>query len=172
MEQCFNLLHPQGYCGIIITRGIYTDLGTKQLREMLFSQANMTGLFCLENRQTIFEGVDSRLRFVILTFEKNKQTLSFTVEFMRHDVEELQRFPHQYSSVISVDLIGKLSPDYREVIEFKQDIDIPIAEKMSRFPPRGETIPDTGNLKLTSEFQMTNDSHLFKTEPAKGRLPL
>src|SRR5690606_11255237 len=28
------------------------------------------------------------------------------------------------------------------------------------------------NLALTREFDMTNDSHLFRTEPAKGRLPL
>lgn len=91
---------------------------------------------------------------------------------MRHIFEKLQRFFHQDSWVISVDLIGKLSPDSLSVIEFKQDIDIPIAEKMSRFPLLGETLPDTGNLKLTQELQMTNDSHLFKTEPAKGRLPL
>ena len=172
VEQCFNLLHPQGECGIVIPSGIYTDLGTKQLREMLFSQTNVTGLFCFENRKTIFEGVDSRFKFVILTFEKNKQTLSFPVEFMRHDVEELQRFPHKDSLVISVDLIRKLSPDSLSVMEFKQDIDIHIAEKMSRFPLLGETLPDTWNLKLTSEFHMTNDSYLFKTEPAKGRLPL
>ncbi|MFM7714200.1 MAG: Eco57I restriction-modification methylase domain-containing protein, partial [Microcystis sp.] len=111
VEQCFNLLHPQGECGIVVPSGIYTDLGTKQLREMLFSQTNVTGLFCFENRKTIFEGVDSRFKFVILTFEKNKQTISFPVEFMRHDVEELQRFPHKDSLVISVDLIRKLSPD-------------------------------------------------------------
>lgn len=172
VEQCFNLLHPQGECGIVIPSGIYTDLGTKQLREMLFFQTNVTGLFCFENRKTIFEGVDSRFKFVILSFEKNKQTFSFPVEFMRHDVEELQRFPHQDSLVISVDLIRKLSPDSLSVMEFKQDIDIQIAEKMSRFPLLGETLPDTWNLKLTSEFHMTNDSHLFKTEPAKGRLPL
>ncbi len=172
VEQCFNLLHPRGECGIVIPSGIYTDLGTKQLREMLFSQTNVTGLFCFENRKTIFEGVDSRFKFVILTFEKNKQTLSFPVEFMRHDVEELQRFPHKDSLVISVDLIRKLSPDSLSVMEFKQDIDIHIAEKMSRFPMLGETLPDTWNLKLTSEFHMTNDSHLFKTEPAQGRLPL
>ncbi|MFM6009926.1 MAG: hypothetical protein ACKO99_04650 [Dolichospermum sp.] len=36
----------------------------------------------------------------------------------------------------------------------------------------GEEIADTWNLKLTAEFHMTNDSHLFKTEPGKGRLPL
>ncbi len=172
VEQCFNLLHPRGECGIVIPSGIYTDLGTKQLREMLFSQTNVTGLFCFENRKTIFEGVDSRFKFVILTFEKNKQTLSFPVEFMRHDVEELQRFPHKDSLVISVDLIRKLSPDSLSVMEFKQDIDIHIAEKMSRFPLLGETLPDTWNLKLTSEFHMTNDSYLFKTEPAEGRLPL
>lgn len=172
VEQCFNLLHPRGECGIVIPSEIYTDLGTKQLREMLFSQTNVTGLFCFENRKTIFEGVDSRFKFVILTFEKNKQTLSFPVEFMRHDVEELQRFPHKDSLVISVDLIRKLSPDSLSVMEFKQDIDIHIAEKMSRFPLLGETLPNTWNLKLTSEFHMTNDSYLFKTEPAEGRLPL
>ena len=172
VEQCFNLLHPQGECGMVIPSGIYTDLGTKQLREMLFSQTNVTGLFCFENRKTIFEGVDSRFKFVILSFEKNKQTLSFPVEFMRHDVEELQRFPDKDSLVISIDLIRKLSPDSLSVMEFKQDIDIQIAEKMSRFPLLGETLPDTWNLKLTREFHMTDDSYLFKTEPAKGRLPL
>ncbi len=171
-EQCFNLLHPQGECGIVVPSGIYTDLGTKQLREMLFSQTNVTGLFCFENRKEIFENVHRSFKFAILTFEKNKQTLSFPVEFMRHDVEELQRFPHKDSLVISVDLIRKLSPDSLSVMEFKQDIDIHIAEKMSRFPLLGETLPDTWNLKLTSEFNMTTDSYLFKTEPAEGRLPL
>ncbi|TRU45915.1 MAG: ATP-binding protein [Microcystis aeruginosa Ma_QC_Ch_20071001_S25] len=172
VEQCFNLLHPQGECGMVIPSGIYTDLGTKQLREMLFSQTNVTGLFCFENRKTIFENVHRSFKIAILTFEKNKQTLSFPVEFMRHDVEELQRFPHKDSLVISVDLIRKLSPESLSVMEFKQDIDIQIAEKMSRFPLLGETLPDTWNLKLTREFDMTNDSYLFKTEPAKGRLPL
>jgi hypothetical protein len=57
-------------------------------------------------------------------------------------------------------------------MEFKTDLDIHIAEKMSRFPLLGEEIQDTWNLKLTREFDMTNDSHLFKTEPGKGRLPL
>ncbi|WP_197285299.1 MULTISPECIES: Eco57I restriction-modification methylase domain-containing protein [Planktothricoides] len=32
VEQCFNLLHPRGQCGMVIPSGIYTDLGSKQLR--------------------------------------------------------------------------------------------------------------------------------------------
>lgn len=93
VEQCVNLLSVNGECGLVIPSGIYTDLGTKQLREMLFSQTNITGLFCFENKKGIFEGVHKSFKFVILTFENGKQTLSFPARFMRHDVEELNSFP-------------------------------------------------------------------------------
>ena len=172
VEQCVNLLSKNGECGLVIPSGIYTDLGTKQLREMLFSQTKITGLFCFENRKAIFEGVDSRFKFVVLTFENGNQTLSFPAKFMRHDVGELRSFPDHDCIHISVDLIKQLSPDSISVMEFKSDLDIVIAEKMSQFPLLGEEIQDKCNLKLTNEFHMTNDSHLFKTEPAKGRLPL
>jgi hypothetical protein len=43
---------------------------------------------------------------------------------------------------------------------------------MLRFPLLGEEIEGKWNLRLTAEFHMTNDSHLFKTEPGPGRLPL
>ena len=172
VEQCVNLLSQNGECGLVIPSGIYTDLGTKQLREMLFSQTKITGLFCFENRKAIFEGVDSRFKFVVLTFENGKETLSFPAKFMRHDVGELKSFPDDDCLHISVDLIKQLSPDSISVMEFKSDLDIVIAEKMSQFPLLGEDIQDKWNLKLTAEFHMTNDSHLFKTEPGEERLPL
>ncbi len=172
VEQCFNLLRRGGECGIVIPSGIYTDLGTKQLREMLFSQTQVTGLFCLENRKNIFEGVDSRFKFVVLTFEKDGITTEFPSAFMRLDVAELQRFPSADSLQINVELVRKLSPDSLSVMEFKNEGDIRIAEKMLQFPLLGEQIEGKWNLRLTREFDMTNDSHLFKQEPGKGRLPL
>lgn len=71
VERSFHLLRPGGHCGIVIPSGIYTDLGAKGLRDLLFSQTQIEGLFCFENRKTIFEGVDSRFKFVVLTFEKS-----------------------------------------------------------------------------------------------------
>ncbi|MDZ8137029.1 MAG: DNA methyltransferase [Nostoc sp. DedQUE04] len=171
-EQCFNLLRSGGECGIVIPSGIYTDLGTKQLREMLFSQTKVTGLFCFENRKTIFEEVDSRFKFVVLTFAKGSTTTGFPSAFMRHDVQELQRFPSDDSLQINVDMIRKLSPDSLSVMEFKNGTDICIAEKMGKFPLLGEKIEDKWNLRLTAEFHMTSDSHLFKQQPGKERLPL
>jgi hypothetical protein len=179
VEQCFNLLHPQGYCGIIIPSGIYTDLGTKQLREMLFSHCQLGTLFGLSNERFIFEGVHHSFKFCLLDFAKGKNTEVFNAVFrinpreaISKDKLEIFLYNKDEQVQISTNLIRKLSPDSLSVMEFKQDIDIHIAEKMSRFPLLGETLPDTWNLKLTSEFHMTNDSYLFKTEPAQGRLPL
>ncbi|XZN98474.1 MAG: Eco57I restriction-modification methylase domain-containing protein [Microcoleus sp.] len=172
VEQCFNLLRRGGECGIVIPSGIYTDLGTKQLREMLFSQTQVTGLFCLENRKNIFEGVHKSFKFVVLTFEKDGITTEFPSAFMRLDVDELQRFPSADSLQINVELVRKLSPDSLSVMEFKNEGDICIAEKMLQFPLLGEQIEGKWNLRLTQEINMTTDSHLFKQEPGKGRLPL
>ena len=179
VEQCFNLLQSNGRCGIIIPTGIYTDLGTKQLREMLFSQTSIGKLFSFSNERFIFEGVDHRFKFCLLDFEKGNNTQFFKASFRidpREAIrkEELERFLHDESELIEIDvnLIRKLSPDSISVMEFKTDLDIQIAKKMNQFPLLGEDIQDKWKLKLTAEFHMTNDSHLFKTESGKGRLPL
>lgn len=203
VERSFHLLRPGGHCGIVIPSGIYTDLGAKGLRDLLFGQTQIEGLFCFENRKEIFEGVHRSFKFVVLTFEKATTlrlkasgesntsappddllaeqmveeangggTKRFPAAFMRHDVEELARFPEEGALLLDVELIKRLSPDSHSVMEFKGETDILIAKKMLRFPLLGEHISGTWNLSLTREFDMTNDSHLFKTKPEIDCLPL
>jgi hypothetical protein len=171
-EQCFNLLRDGGYCGIVIPSGIYTDLGTKQLREMLFGQTQVTGLFCFENRKEIFEGVHRSYKFLVLSFEKGGKTENFPAAFMRLDVEELSRFPQEGAITISIDLIRRLSPDSLSVTEFKNDQDIEIAEKLARFPFFGDTKDNTWNVELGRELDMSNDSDLFESSTKRGNVPL
>ncbi len=200
LERCFHLLREGGHCGIVIPSGIYTDLGAKGLRELLFDRTHVEGLFGFENRKKIFDGVDSRFKFVVLTFEKlttprvqqrgernasaapddlfsparEPGTKSFPAAFMRLDVEELARFPGQGAIEISVELVKRLSPDSLSVMEFKGPMDIRIAEKMLEHPLLGERIEGSWNLELTAEFHMTSDAKKlpFETSLAKGRLPL
>ncbi len=199
LERCFYLLREGGHCGIVIPSGIYTDLGAKGLRELLFQRTHVEGLFGFENRKKIFDGVDSRFKFVVLTFEKlttprvqqrgernasaapddlfsparEPGTKSFPAAFMRLDVEELARFPSQGAIEISVELVKRLSPDSLSVMEFKGPMDIRIAEKMLQFPLLGDKIQRTWNFVMNSEFNMTTDGQkIFETNPAKGRLPL
>ena len=171
-EQCVNLLRPGGRCGIVIPSGIYTDLGAKQLRQMLFERTRIDGLFCFENRRQIFEGVHRSFKFVVLTFQKGGPTTEFPAAFMRHEVADLERFPQHGAVQMSVDLVRRFSPDSLSIMEFKSDLDIQIARKMLRFPLLGESVPGAWEVRFGREFDMTNDSDLFKTAPGKGRLPL
>jgi len=162
LERCYHLLRNGGECGIVIPSGIYTDLGTKQLREMLFSETQVTGLFCFENRKNIFEGVDSRFKFVVLSFEKGGNTKAFPTRFMRHEVKELLAFPNSNDIELDVDLIRRLSPDSLSIMEFKSTIDVTIAEKMAKFPLLyGES--SGWNFELYGEeIHMNRGSHYFK----------
>ena len=87
---------------------------------------------------------------------------------MRHDVAELDRFPQEGAIDISVDLIRRLSPDSLSVMEFKNAMDVTIAEKMLKFPLLGEEILRSGICVFTAEFHMTNDSHLFQDRTRQG----
>jgi len=196
VERCFSLLRPGGHCGIVIPSGIYTDLGAKGLRDLLFEYTRIEGLFCFENRKEIFEGVHRSFKFVVLTFEKTDVprlqsageynasapptdllapsvgTTCFPAAFMRHDVAELDRFPGEGALWLDVAMIRRLSPDSHSVMEFKSEQDARIAGNMLRFPLLGEQLEGAWNIGFTAEFHMTNDSKLFKTEPGAGRLPL
>jgi hypothetical protein len=173
-EQCFNLLRPGGQCGIVIPSGIYTDLGAKQLRTMLFEQGEVTGLFCIENRKEVFENVHRSFKFVVLTFAKGGSTKSFPAAFMRHDVAELDRFPDQGSIDISVDLVKRLSPDSLSVMEFKNETDVAIAGKMLESPLLGQDTSSSPAVQFAREFDMTGRgaSALVSDHPKSGYVPL
>jgi hypothetical protein len=199
-ERCFQLARRGGHVGIVIPSGIYTDLGAKGLRDLLFNETRIEGLFCFENRKEIFEGVHRSFKFVVLTFERSATpriqekgernssappddllaptrtgelgTARFPAAFMRHDVAELSRFPEEGALWLDLDLIRKLSPDSHSVTEFKDEIEIDIAKKVLQFPPLGETLPNSWNLVLHRELHMTDDEPIFKSGPGAGRLPL
>jgi hypothetical protein len=171
-EQCFNLLRAGGYCGIVIPSGIYTDLGAKQLREMLFNQSQITGLFCFENRKEIFEGVHRSYKFLLMTYQKGGATQTFPAAFMRHDVSELEGFPRDHSMSLSIEMIRKLSPDSLSILELKDSLDLSIVEKMLRFPRIGDESESPWHLTLHREFHMTDDSGLFRTQRSPGSIPL
>jgi hypothetical protein len=91
---------------------------------------------------------------------------------MRHDVADLISFPSKDDLRLSVSLIKRLSPDSLSIMEFKSPLEIQVVNKMLRHPLLGEQIEGTWNVKFTQELNMTTDSDLFHTAPAKGRLPL
>lgn len=172
VERSYKLLREGGLCGIVIPSGIYSDLGTTGLRRLLFSKCQVTGLFCFENRRGIFEGVDSRFKFVVLSFAKGGSTEAFPAAFMRHEVSDLARFPESVGMGITLDTVRALSPETLSVVEFQHPLDAKIASDMLQFPMLGAEVDDKWQLRLTNEFHMSGDSKLFQDRPGPDKRPL
>ena len=171
-EQCFNLLRDGGQCGIVIPSGIYTDLGAKQLREMLFAETQVTGLFGFENRKTIFEGVHRSFKFVVLSFTKGGHTEQFPAAFMRLETRDLELFPEQLGLEVSVDLIKRLSPDSLSVMEFKNEQEVVVIDKISQHPVLSNEESDFQHVRFMRELAPDSKSTSFDTSASKQKFPV
>jgi hypothetical protein len=179
VEQCQNLLRNCGRCGMITPGGIYADLGAKRLREMLLFECKVDSLFGLNNERHIFEAVHHSVKFCIFAFEKSGSTESFRAAFRINPREAISRdkldgFLNSRKADIrlTTDLIRRLSPDSLSIMEFKNETDVRIAEKMVRFPLLGDPVPGRWAVRLTSEFHMTGDSDIYRVKPSANSLPL
>jgi hypothetical protein len=131
---------------------------------MLFEQARVTGLFGLENRKGIFEEVDSRFKFVVLTFKKGGTTASFPTTFMRQDISELERFPFHGAIDLPVKLIRRFSPDSLSVPEIRTPEDLEIASKLANFPMLSDPISGWGLEIYGEELHMNRGSAFFQMQ--------
>jgi hypothetical protein len=164
---------------MILQGGFHSDMGAKGLRQMLFEQTRIDSMFVLSNERFIFENVDHRQKFCILTFHHGGTTREFPAAFRMNPREaisagDLDRFLNDRTQhvTITLDVIRRLSPESMSVLEFRSTDEIRIAEKLYQFPRLGEARDGDWNLRLCRELDMTNDSHLFKTSSGKTRLPL
>ena len=178
LERSFRLLRPNGACGIIVPTGLYTDLGAKGLRQLLFDQARVTHIFGLSNERKLFEDVDHRFKYAIVVFEKGTATHEFAAAFRiqpreaigKDDLERLLRDANQQVR-IKVETVRQLSPDALAVFEYRNEADQRFTEKVGLLPTLDRS-PELGGwgVKLTNGFHSSKSS-LPKPEPANGRLP-
>ena len=54
VERMYSLLQDQGRIGYVVPSGIYTDLGTKELREMLLNEGNIQYIYAASATRDIF----------------------------------------------------------------------------------------------------------------------
>ncbi len=179
VERCFHLLRAGGHCGIVIPNALYKDMGATGLRNMLFDQTRIDSMVSLSNERFIFEEVHHSFGLLFLTFTKGGVTDTLRATFRINPreaikAEQFTAFVEDSSNFleIAVSLIRSLSPETASVMEFKSQRDIDIAKKMLAFPALGTRVDSKWNLLLGNEMHMTNDSALFQTSPAAGRLPL
>src|SRR3989338_7747677 len=171
-ERFHQLLKDGGLAGIVIPSGIYTDLGAKGLRTMLFDHSKIRALYSFENRsKAIFPDVHASYKPILLVFEKGGQTKSFPCAFFLHTPEDLQK-AIENPTVLDVDFIKKSSPTSWGILEIKSPKDYEITKKLLVHPPLGQKIEGVWNIEMQSGFHMTSDSHLFKNAFMSNGIPM
>lgn len=179
VEKIYDVLRPDGLCGIVIPDNLNIDAGTAGLRELLLTQSSLKSLVMFENRLKIFADVDSRYKFNVMTFQKSKprKNGSFYAGFYWQDVEWLAGRPekehiaeHERHSPAYHKLyrypysaVSELSPVSFTITEYHSLNELNLNRKLLSFPAIGDESQEI-YIKTYREFDMTNDSDLFKDE--------
>ncbi|HEX3053044.1 MAG TPA: N-6 DNA methylase [Aggregatilineaceae bacterium] len=178
LERMYSLLQDRGRLGYLIPSGIYTDLGTKGLREMLLNEGNIQYIYSFSNERFFFPGVHHSFKFVLLGAQKGPETDGFWAAFCFNPrvavaPGDLPAFLANLDNLIYIqrESLKRFNPDSLSFMEFQSQQDATITEKLyANVPLLSDHQENTWNARLNREFDMTNDRHLFITMP--GAIPV
>ncbi len=172
LEQCYNLLSPNGYCGIMLPAGMWVDSNATALRHLLFSQTRVTGVFCFENRRELLPGISPNFDFTLLSFIKGQQTATFPAAFSKQTIEDLELFPALNAVFLPLDFVRRFSPDSLALGKFRTQKDVSLYKKISTFPLLCEKGKESWNLTLSTGSLLEPKSPFLLEEPEEGALPV
>ena len=90
-ETARTLCNPRGRVGMIVPSGIATDDTTKVFFSNLIDNRSLASLYDFENREKVFQGIDSRIKFCLLTLTgKERPSAEAEFAFFLYRTEQLQ----------------------------------------------------------------------------------
>jgi len=169
VERAYGLLEREGRLGFVIPSGIYSDLGTQQLREMLFEEGCIDYLYSFSNERFFFPGVDHRVKFTLVGVQRGRQSDGFWAAFRFNPrvavaPEDLPTFIADPENLVYVrrESLARFSPDSLSLMEFQTQQDSDIAGQIyGDWPLIGDDVDNQWYMRLNNEFHMTNDRALF-----------
>ena len=176
-ERGYDLLETDGRLAFVIPSGIYTDLGTKQLREMLLNEGQIEYLYNFSNERFFFAEVHHSFKFTLLGAQKGITSDGFWAAFRFNprvavSPDDLAIFLLNPNNLvfIKVESLHRFSPDSFSIMEFQTQQDANVVSKIYQNIPLLGDDSDSWTVKLNREFDMTNHRHLFNTN--SGVIPV
>lgn len=159
----------RGSAGVIVPTGIATDATNAPFFGHLVSERRVLSVFDFENRQRLFQDVDSRMKFCLLTVGSDVDEAQFS--FFLTDPAQLEdirrRFTLSPADIENINPNTKTAPVFRsrkdaELIASIYDrVPVLIDDGMGGKP--GEPGNSWGIEFRQGLFNMTSDSGLFRT---------
>lgn len=168
-ETCTHLCRESGHVGILVPSGIATDANTQAFFCALADAKRLKVLFDFENKD-LFPGVHRSYKFstlvsapsetvdaaFFLTHPKQLQEEACRLKFEAGDFRKMN--PNTGTTPIP-----RSKKDAEILLRIYERVPVLINERVDENP---------WGIKFCRLFDMTNDSHLFLTEPTATALPL
>ena len=168
-ETARTICGPTGRVGMIVPSGIATDDTTKVFFADLIDRRSLVSLYDFENRERVFPGIDSRIKFCLLTLSgADRPSPQAEFAFFLCRAEQLQDADRRF--VLAPEDFALFNPNTRTCPIFRTLRDAAIAgaiyQRAGVFwkEARGSH-PEVNpwGVKFSQMLNMTSDSHLFRT---------
>ena len=174
VERAMDLVKPDGFVGLLTPSGIYADKTAARFFQSVSTSGRVGGLFDFENRRLgtglppFFPDVDSRFKFCVFVFGGEERLFDETAcAFFLHDPADMKD-PERCFPLAPSDF-SRVNPNTGTAPVFRTRRD---AEITRRIYERHPVLVDrsTGGERrvwpvrfMQGLFNMTSDSHLFRT---------
>jgi len=181
-EVFWNLLKPNARLGVILPTGIYSDFGTKDLREELLLRGRLDFLYAFQNEKRVFSAAHHSYKQVALLAARGGRTETFLARFrmgvgdspLAHEIPDDLLRNDDLAMPFTPDDVRQNSPNSLSLVELKSPRDLAIFRKIYDHSFRiGDNDPGW-EITCATEFHMTNDSKHFdplEKWEAKGYKP-
>ncbi|HQZ67017.1 MAG TPA: hypothetical protein PLY87_18125, partial [Planctomycetaceae bacterium] len=167
-EFFWSLLKPGGRIGVILPTGLYSDFGTRSLREEFLFRGQLEFIYAFQNEKRVFTAAHHSFKQAAIFASRGGVTKEFRARF-RIGVGDS---PHSHE--IPDDILGSdggltftpesvraNSPKTMSLVELRTPRDLRIFEKIYANSVRiGDKAPGW-EISYATEFHMTNDSKHF-----------
>ncbi|MFC6954932.1 Eco57I restriction-modification methylase domain-containing protein [Halorubellus litoreus] len=171
MERVLDLVGDQGYVSQIIPGRNFIGTSGKDLRTHLLSDTSIEHIVSFENHG-IFEDIDNRYNFGIVTLQNFGSTDYLRGIFKQHDLEVLSSFDSS-SFNISSEILLEYSPTVRLFPQIDSETEIGIIQSIIQFPPLSEKQQENWYIDIyKEELNQTRDRDRFVENQQEGDYPV
>lgn len=173
VERAHQLVKPQGMVGLLTPSGIASDLSASAFFRKIATGGHVKSLYDFENRRTryglepFFPDVDSRFKFAAMMASPSREFAAAKCGFFLQAVSE-RLDPKQCFPITAQDF-ARVNPNTGTAPIFRSRRDMTLTTKIYANVPAlvdksGDEPVNVWSVKYGRMFDMTNDSHLFKTK--------
>ena len=171
VERAMTLVNAQGMVGLLTPSGIASDKTAAKFFKGVATEGRLRALYDFENKKVFFPDVHASFKFCVFVASSSPSGKPAKCAFYLHNVAELDDpkrcFPLTAQDFARVNPNTGTAPIFRS----RRDAELTTAiyERMPVLVDRSEGAEvEAWPVKYVRMFDMTNDSHLFRTRAELG----